>query len=530
MKPLDFLSCLFHFGALILLSLSAWAQSGDPQPEPAGSLSPAPPKAFLMRIEGPLDRSTQSHLKRSIDLAAERGSILVVELETPGGEVTLMWQMARALELAASERGVTTVAFVNENALSAGALIALACDRLYMHPNGSIGSSLVVRLGPLGIQPVDKDPSVVEKVLSKHRQEFRTIATNHGRPGALAEAMVDPSLEVVELLIDGFPSLRTSVEYDDLRRKGEQPEFLRTVVASGTLLNLNGNEAVKLGMADGTADSQDKLALLLGVQLSQIEEVERRRSEDAANFLYQWTPLFLILGFLLAYVELKVPGFGVAGVLSIVCFSVVLVGRYLVGMADVPHVILIVVGVGLLAAEVFLVPGTIWAGVLGAICVIGGLIWSFAGSSTGLAYGLDRQILLAESLRILGAACLAMLATWSLSRFLPSTPIFGRLVLDPARSDLLGGPAGAMPESRGAHAKLARPGARGRSLTALRPAGKVVLTEDESIEFEARSNGPAIEPNQRVVVVEALGSGRLLVEPEAESDPGTTSDVSANEV
>ena len=520
MKPLDFFSRLFHFGALILVSLSTLSQVQAQESAPASSLEQAQPSAYLMRIDGPLDRSTQSHLKRSIDLAAERSSMLIVELETPGGEVTLMWQLARAIELAAEERGVTTIAFVNENALSAGALLALACDRLYMHPNGSIGSSLVVRLGPMGIQPVDKDPSVVEKVLSKHRQEFRTIATNHGRSGALAEAMVDPSLEVVELLIDGFPSLKTSIEYDDLRRKGEQPEFVRTVVASGTLLNLNGKEAVQLGMADGVADSRDKLALLLGVQLSQIEEVERRRSEDAANFLYQWTPLFLILGFILAYVELKVPGFGVAGVLSIVCFSVLLVGRYLVGMADVPHVLLIVVGVGLLATEVFFVPGTIWAGVLGAICVIGGLIWSFAGSSTGFAFGLDRQILLAESLRILGAACLAMLATWSLSRFLPNTPIFGRLVLDPGRSGLQGGPAGAMPESRGSHAKLARPGARGRSLTALRPAGKVVLTEDESIEFEASSNGPEIGPGQRVVVVEALGSGRLVVESEEERAPG----------
>ena len=122
MKPLDFLAQLFQVGALILLSLQLNAQSEDQPVNPDQERAPA---AFLMRIEGPLDRSTQSHLTRAIDLAAENDSTLIIELETPGGEVTLMWQMARAIESAGEERGIKTVAYVNENALSAGALIAM---------------------------------------------------------------------------------------------------------------------------------------------------------------------------------------------------------------------------------------------------------------------------------------------------------------------------------------------------------------------------------------------------------------------
>jgi len=324
--------------------------------------------------------------------------------------------------------------------------------------------------------------------------------------------MVDPSLEVVELEIDGFPTLMTAQEYDDLRERGQHPKFLRTVVDEGTLLNLNGREAVALGMADGTPDSREELALLLGVAVGDIQVVERRPSEDAANFLYQWSPLFLILGFLLAYVEMKVPGFGVAGTLSMICFGVLLVGRYMVGMADVPHLILIVLGFALIAAELFYVPGTIWLGLLGAVSLVVGLVWSFAGINTGFQYAMDREILVHESLRVLGSACAAMVATWSMSRFLPNTPVFGRMVLDPARQAPGAAGAGAMPESRGAHAHLARTGARGRSLTALRPAGKVVLVEDESIDFEARSAGPEIAPGSRVRVVEVAGDGRLVVE------------------
>ena len=325
--------------------------------------------------------------------------------------------------------------------------------------------------------------------------------------------MVDPAVEIVEVELDGIPTLLTAQEYDDERKRGSQPRFLRTVVARDTLLNLSGSEALALGMADGTPSSLGKLCLLLGLQENEVQVVERRASEDAANFLYNWTPLFLILGFLLAYVELKVPGFGIAGIASIACFAVVLVGRYLVGMADVPHIIVIVLGIALVAGELFLVPGTIWIGLLGIVCVVGGLIWSFVGSATGFTQGLDQEILLNESMKVFGSACIAMVATWSLSRFLPHTPVVGRMVLDPKGSEIEQVFAGGMPQSRGLHAELARVGARGRTLTALRPAGKVVLAEDESIDFEARSSGPEIAPGTRIVVVETSGTGRLVVEP-----------------
>ena len=490
--------------ALVLAGMAAVPSSRGPS-ERGG--------ARRLEVRGALDRSVQSHLRRAIEQAEASGAKLVLDIDTPGGDVELMWQMARMIQRA-SDRGVESIAWVNDQALSAGSLIAMACDLLYMRPTATIGSALPVRIGVEGLESVSEDEAVREKLLSTYRSEFRSIANSRQRPGLLAEAMVDPAIEVVELVVDGERRLVSAREYDDLRERGQQPQFLRTVLPAGQLLNVSGEEAVALGLSDGLATSLDDLANKIGVSSAEITLVQRTRSEDLASVLFTWTPLLLILAFVLAYVELKMPGFGIAGILSAVCFAVVLLGRYLTGLADVPHLLLMVVGVALIATELLVMPGTIWLAAIGAVLLMGGIVWSFAGMGTGFAYALDREILLDESLRVMGAAFLAMLATWALSRFLPKTPFFGRLVLDAGDR---GAGAGAMPESAGAHARVARVGARGRALTALRPVGKVTLESDRALDFEARSEGAEIAPGSPVVVLEVTPSGRLVVSEETDA-------------
>ncbi len=466
-----------------------------------------------VRIDGPLDRGTQALLRRAIDRAETEGQHLIVELDTPGGDVELMWQMANALLRAEAH----TTAWVNDQALSAGALLAMACELLYMRPHATIGSALPVQIGVGGLMPVSEDEQVREKLLSVYRSEFRGIAAERGRPEVLAESMVDPGIEVVEVEVDGVPRLISDQDYDDLRQRGEQARFVRTVVAAGELFNASGREAVTLGLADGLADSLEEVVGKLSVGPAEPVTVLRTRSEDLAGLLHVWSPLLLILAFVLAYVEFKMPGFGIAGIGSIACFAIVLFGRWLIGLADIPHIILITVGMALVAAELFLAPGTIWFGLVGGLCVLFGLIWSFAGAGIGFAYPLDREILLDESLRVMGSAFIAMLCVWALGRVLPKTPGFQRLVLDAGSAPVSGA---AMPEASGAHARVARVGAAGRALTDLRPVGKVVLAEDETVDFEARATGPGIDAGAAVVVVEVRGTGRLLVEA-ARSDPET---------
>ncbi|HEX6883264.1 MAG TPA: hypothetical protein VF530_07770 [Planctomycetota bacterium] len=469
----------------------------------------------LVRIDGPLDVGTQALLHRALDGARTRGDRLVVELDTPGGEVELMWQLANAL-LDASREGVSTVAFVRDRALSAGALLALACERVYMRSHATIGSALPVQIGPGGLLPAAEDEEVREKLSSALRGEFRGVAEKRGRSGLLAQAMVDPDVEVIEVRVEGELRLVSATEYDDLRRRqGQQPvEFVRTVVPAGELLNATGSEAVALGLADGLAESREELASKLGAAGVLPTEVLRSRSEDLAGWLYALSPLFLVAGFVLLYLEFKTPGLGLPGALALGAFAIVLFGRYLVGLADIPHVLLLVGGAGLVAVELFVLPGTLWFGLAGALAILLGLIWSFAGSRLGFEYGLDRAILVEESFRVVSAGFLALLVVWGLSRLLPHTPLLSRMVL--AHTPVA--PSSAMPEAGGARAAVARVGAAGRATTALRPVGKVVLDGDPVLDFEARAEGVEIDAGSRVRVVEVQPSGRLVVRRSSEGE------------
>jgi membrane-bound serine protease (ClpP class) len=482
--------------------------------EPAPSARPVE-GLTRVRIEGELDVGTQALLKRAIDAARERGDRLVVELDTPGGEIELMWQLANAL-LDASSAGVGTVGWVDDRALSAGALLALACERVYMRSHATIGSALPVQIGPGGLIPVSEDEDVREKLSSALRAEFRGVAEKRGRSGLLAEAMVDPDIEVLEITSDGGTRLVSAQELEDLRQRGEQPEIVGTVVRKGELLNATGSEAVGLGLADGIAESFGDLASKLGLAGVEPNEVRRSRSEDLAAWLYRLSPLFLIAVFVLLYLELKTPGFGLPGTLALVSLGIVLFGRYLVGLADIPHVLLIAGGAALVAVELFVLPGSVWPGLVGALAILFGLIWSFAGSRIGFEYGLDRTILIEESFRVIGAGFLALLVVWLLSRVLPHTPVLSRMVL-PGGTSMT---SSAMPETRGSRAELARVGAAGRARTALRPVGKVALDSDPMLDFEARAEGAEIAAGARVRVVEVQPSGRLVVAEIAEPAEG----------
>ncbi|MSR61538.1 MAG: hypothetical protein EXS08_03700 [Planctomycetes bacterium] len=463
----------------------------------------------LVRIEGELDVGTQALLARALAGAKERGDKLVIDIDTPGGEITLMWLLSQAL----IDAGVPTVAWVHDRALSAGALLALSCERVYMRSHATIGSALPVQVGPGGLLPSSEDPEVREKLSSSLRGDFRGRAQKRGRPGLLAEAMVDEKVEVLEIRLEGELKLVSAKELDDLRQRGVEHEFLRTVDSREELFNATGSEAVELGLADGLAESLQELSGKIGLPNVLPSEVRRTRSDDMAAWLAELAPLFLIAGFVLLYLELKAPGFGLAGVLAIVAFGIWLFGRYLVGLADIPQVLLIAVGAALIATELFLAPGTLWPGLLGAAAILGGLIWSFGVARIGSEYGLDREILVDESFRVVSAGFIALLLIWGLSRVLPYTPGLSRMVLAGGASAT----AGSMPDAAGKRAGLARVGARGHALTALRPVGKVTLDEDGGLDFEARSEGPEIAVGARVRVIEVQASGRLVVAAEEAS-------------
>jgi membrane-bound serine protease (ClpP class) len=497
---------------LVIATASCGEQSAETKmPETSDGVS-------HMRVEGELDVGTLSELKRAIHEAAlAKHDRLVVEIDTPGGAIDLMWQISKLLRDAASQ-GVSPIAWVHDRALSAGVLVALSCDRIYMSPQGSIGSAMPVTSGLQGIQALPREEGVREKVTSAVRGTFRAMAEKQGRPAALAEAMVDEDVGAYQVKDERGLHVITGQEWDDARASGHPPELVHTIARKGELVNLSASQAVELSFADGLAEDLPGLLVAIGRSQAVVANVERTRSDDVLVLLDRWTLLLIVAGLVLAYLELKVPGFGLSGILSIACFVVVLAGRYLAGLADVPDIVAVALGVVLIAIEIFVFPGTLWLGIAGAILVLGGFIFGSIGPGFEWSNVLDQNLVIDAAFRIMVSAVIALIAVMALSRFLPKTPMLRSLVLDPNAGASTAAFAGALPEASSLSASEAHVGARGVALSPLRPVGKVRLDADARTEFEARAGGRLIERGERVRVVE-VSAARLVVE--ADEEPRT---------
>ncbi|MCP3920864.1 MAG: hypothetical protein GY711_35500 [bacterium] len=471
------------------------AQSAEPQDEwQAGAVG-------HVRLDGQLDPGWLALLRRAVrESNAAEHEALVVEIDTPGGEISRMRHLCYAIE-EAREEGLSIFAWVNDDALSAGTWIALSCEKVYMRSSATIGAAQAIQMTPLGIKPVS------EKYASSYRAWVRGWAEKHGRSPTIAEAMVDPEAEVREVRQSGVRRVISGHEWDDLVDRGTPPELIGVVNHQGELMALTASEAVRLEFVDGVAETLEDVLEKIGVDGGRVESIRRTSSEDLLGRLNELRMLLLFLGLLFAFAEIKLPGFGLPGILALVCFATLFTAQYLVGLADIPHIVLAVVGVALVATELLVLPGTIWIGLTGMACVVAGVLLAQAGPGTDFSRPLDRALALESFFHVALTGVASMVGMYAMTRFLPETPILRRLVLQPRAQ----GPGEALPESRGEHRETARVGSAGRAITHLRPVGKVALDANESLEYEARAQGGAIERDARVRVVEVVG-GRLVVE------------------
>jgi membrane-bound serine protease (ClpP class) len=511
--------------ALTLFGCGREASTLEPGAAPA-------PGVTYVRLAGalgaataaPIDVGTQALIQRGIRQAKSNGDkTLILEMDTGGGALDTLWNIEKLL-VAAEEDGIEVVTWVHLHAGSAGALLTLSSKRVYMASSGTIGSAEPVTQGAQGLQELE--PGVKEKITSFLRAQYASLAEKRGRPAALAIAMVDAEAEVRQVKIDGELRLVTGDEWNSLRESGANAELVRVVLPRGKLLNLTAKEAVELGFVDGIADGLSEVVAKLGLPPQTVVSpaLELTNGDKLVVWLARLTPLLLLAGLVCAYLELKMPGFGVPGILAIVCFALLLVGQYLAGLADIPHIVAVAVGAALIAVEVFLVPGSLWLGITGLVLVVGGLILGSLGPGFDFSSPIDRERIVDATARILISASLALVAVLVLSRYLPKTPVMKHLVLVPAGDGTAF--AGAMPEASGRTAEVARVGAVGTVTSALRPVGKVVLDAHGAHEFEARSAGPLIENGARVRVVE-VSAARLVVEAaEAANSPPPATEVS----
>lgn len=381
----------------------------------------APPpdaRVYLVPVTGVIELGLSPFIQRSLKEAAATGAeAVILDLNTPGGRVDAAQQIVDAVEAAE----VPVYAFVNPRAFSAGAMIALSADRIYMRPGAVMGAAT-----PVGGQG-EKAP---EKIVSAMRSEMRGLAERRGLDPRIAEAMVDESIQV------------------------------EGVVEAGKLLTLTTEEAVAVGFAEVAVDLEAVLSQA-GVTAQTVVEAEVNWAESVVRFLTHplVSPFLLSIGFLGLLVEIKTPAFGLAGAAGVTALALFFGGHYLVGLAGLEEILLLGGGVALLLVEAFVVPGFGVFGLLGIGGVLAGIYLSMVGSlSTAVDYSQAALILSASVLIVLVSA-------WALIRTLPSNMRLKRSGI------MLGEDTGRDVGYLSAVIRSELVGRTGTALTDLRPAG-----------------------------------------------------------
>jgi len=323
-------------------------------------------------VEGVIELGLAPFIERSIEEAAAAGArAIVLDIETPGGRVDAAERIIDAVR----ESSVPVYAFVNMRAYSAGAMIALAARETYMRPGAVMGAAT----------PVDgAGEKAPEKIVSAMRSQMRALAETRGLDPRIAEAMVDESIAVEGL------------------------------TEPGRLLTLTTSEAVRVGYAREAAD-WDALLGALQLPAAAVTDAQLNWTERIVRFLTHpaVASMLLSLGFLGIIVEIKAPGLGAPGAVGLASIAAFFGSHYLLALAGWEELILLAGGIGLIALELFVIPGFGIAGILGGLAIAGAFFLSMVGHmATGADY--------AQALGVISLAILVVIvAGWVLLRHLP---------------------------------------------------------------------------------------------------------------
>jgi membrane-bound serine protease (ClpP class) len=418
-------------------------------------------KVVHVPIRGTIDLGLTAYVTRVLKEHADAAAI-VFDINTLGGRVDAAIQIRDAL----LDSKVKTVAFVHPRAISAGALISLACDVIAVGQGASIGAATPIQMGEDGAKPVE------EKMVSYFRTEMRTTAEAKKRRGDIAEAMVDASVEI----------------------PGISP--------AGKLLTLDNEGALKWAIADLAAKDMATLLKQLGFEAPRLVEVEENWAEHVVRFLTDpvVSGLLMSLGTLGILIELYTPGLGLPGALGVLCLLSFFGGHLLVNLAGLEELILFVVGLGLLAVEVFALPGFGVAGIAGLLCVFTSLTLTLIGLPLDVAFRTGAWV---EPMSRVGLALIfTLLLALVAFRFLPRTRAGRQLVLESATTRGTGFTSA--PDQSSLLGKV------GLAQTDLRPAGVARLGDQR---VDVVTDGSYVSAGTRIRVIEVAGM-RVVVRAE----------------
>lgn len=384
-------------------------------------------------------------LRRGLKEAIEnKADTVILDIKTPGGALDVTFAMMEALEKFPG----TKIAFVNDQALSAGAFISATADEIWFAPRGKIGAA-----APVNATGQEIDKSMRQKIVSYLRAEVRSLSEGKGYRGQVISAMIDEDYEL-------------KIGDEVLKPKGELLTLTATEASA-----LYGEPPQPLLSAGTAEDIESLLTQKFGQGNYSVRTLEITWSEDLAVWMNAIAPILLGLGLLALFIEFKTPGFGIFGIAGIVLLAIVFLSNYVAGLSG--HEPILVFGLGLLlvAVELFFFPGVFVFAVAGLLLVFGSLLWSMVDhwpkDVAPIVWSGD--LLIGPMANLSLGILIAVVLGAALARFLPRGWIWDRLVLDSAVTATSHGTAQLKPAANDLI------GARGVAVTELRPGGEVEI-------------------------------------------------------
>lgn len=403
---------------------------------------------YRLDVQGPIENSLAPYIARGVREAHAAGAAAIyLDIDTPGGRIDAAERVSDAVRSST----IPIYAFVNPRAYSAGAMIALSTDGIYMRSGAVLGAAT----------PVDgQGTKLPEKYVSAMRAEFRSLAEEHGVDPRIAEAMVDESL--------GVPDL----------------------VPVGKLVTLSTSEALKVKYAKGQVESESALLEAIGLPGATVKVVETNWAESVVRFLTGpiISSLLLSVGVLAIIAEVKTGAHGLGLLVGFASLGMFFGSSVIIGLAGMEEVILLGLGVIAIAVEVFLLPGFGIAGILGALLVGASMVLAMLGSFPTGADVIQAIAVLGVSIVVTFAIGIAWL------RHLPNSKRFSGLIHQNTAQSAEGYVSAALRDEL--------VGKQGMASTDLRPAG-VATVEGERIDVV--TEGEYIHSGTRVEVVRAEG-------------------------
>ena len=442
---------------------------------------------YIIPIRGMIEPALLYVIRRGVaDAVANKAQAIIFVMDTPGGTLNAAGDIVSTIQ----NIKVPTYTFVEKNAFSAGAIIAMATDEIYMAPGSVIGDAMPIMMTPFGgVQEMPEE--LQEKSVSAVAALIRSAAQDSGHDSRLAEKMV-----------------RRELEY----KIGNE-----VISPAGQLLTLTNIEAEKKYGKDktpllskGTVEDIPALLKLLGRENAETRTLVVTPAEKVARFIAALAPIFLIAGLLGIYIEIKTPGFGLPGILGGISLAIFFWGHHIAGLAGLEDILIFMLGVILLLVELLFIPGFGLTGILGISLMIWSLLNAMVIHYPGTPWYPTWPQLQFPLLKLSASIILTCVGAMILGRFLPKSDLFNRLVL---------GKASPHPVSYAASTPTDRlVGLQGKALSALRPAGTAAFGDRK---LDVVTKGDFIDAGTEIRILETHGS-RIIVESAAaaKSDKG----------